>query len=289
MSRPSNGMIAPGRNGSPGSKRGQLRLDPVRLLPAPSRARSRGSSAGGRSGSAVRAPRRGAAASPWRADGGEARSARPGPARPSGSERPVDKMPFQVAGIDFADRPAAGRLARLVNRLAAARNQIMPVEQRLAFPAQPIGAGRRAATPARRACAGSSLTQSCDQLLAVGIIGALAVRRSSSLQATLVGNSSPVSSSSSLCRQQRPQPSHSASHSPRSSDDKGFSQKAFALFMPKITLGPPRRPDQGEDLQRMGNDAGLGEGRIGIGAGHVPVPACSPGARPQRVRRRRLS
>src|SRR5215210_7435944 len=38
----------------------------------------------------------------------------------------------------------------------------------------------------------------------------------------------PVSSSSNLCRQQRPQPSHSASHWPRSSSASGRSQKGLA-------------------------------------------------------------
>ena len=57
------------------------------------------------------------------------------------SERAVDHMIFKLAGVVLADRPAARRLPGLVDRLAAAGDQIMPVAQRLARGAQPIGAG----------------------------------------------------------------------------------------------------------------------------------------------------
>src|SRR5438270_1140864 len=51
-------------------------------------------------------------------------------------------MIFKFASVLFAHGPAAGRLARLMNRLAASRDQIMPVAQRFASGAQTIGAGR---------------------------------------------------------------------------------------------------------------------------------------------------
>jgi hypothetical protein len=49
-------------------------------------------------------------------------------------------MVLQLFDIGLADRPAARRLASLVNRLAASRNQIMPIGQRLAFGAKTVGA-----------------------------------------------------------------------------------------------------------------------------------------------------
>src|SRR6476469_134227 len=90
------------------------------------------------------------------------------------SQWPVDKVPFQLAGIDLADRPAAGRLARLVNRLAASGNQIMPVEQRLPVRPQAIGAGRR--QPFERVeLVGRQMDAVGDQRLAMGIVEAAAV------------------------------------------------------------------------------------------------------------------
>src|SRR3990167_6803273 len=65
---------------------------------------------------------------------------------------------------------------------------------------------------------------------------------SSSLQATLVSAIRPVSSSSSLCRQQRPQPSHSASHSARESSLSGRSQKLYLSSPISPIPHPPRRP-----------------------------------------------
>jgi hypothetical protein len=88
--------------------------------------------------------------------------ARPG--RLSVSERLVDKVPFQIAGIDFADRPAASRLARLVNGFTTAADQIMPFEQGFAFPTQPIGAGCGSHSSSSSLC-GSSLTQSSTSVL----------------------------------------------------------------------------------------------------------------------------
>ena len=100
------------------------------------------------------------------------------------------------------------------------------------------------------------------------------MRRSSSLQATLVGNSWPVSSSSSLCRQQRPQPSQSASHSPRSSDDKGFSQKGFALFIPRSAL------------VAQGGEIKTGKKRVTLKKGVAASIALSLAACPHRFSRR---
>ena len=63
-----------------------------------------------------------------------------------------------------------------------------------------------------------------------------------------------MSSSSSLCRQQRPQPSHSASHSPRSSAAKGFSQKAFCVVHGDASHGLLGRRNQGRRTGRYDDD-----------------------------------
>ena len=55
----------------------------------------------------------------------------------------IDKVPFQLSGIDLADRPAASRLACLVDRFTVARHQIMPIVEWLALPPEAVGAGRR--------------------------------------------------------------------------------------------------------------------------------------------------
>src|SRR5690348_8277713 len=57
------------------------------------------------------------------------------------SERLVDHMIFELAGVVLADRPAAGRLPRLMYCLAAAGDQIMPIGKRLARRTYAIGAG----------------------------------------------------------------------------------------------------------------------------------------------------
>ena len=61
----------------------------------------------------------------------------------SGSERTFDHVEFELAGIVFADRPAARRLARFVYRLPAPRDQIVPIEQGLARCPQSVGARLR--------------------------------------------------------------------------------------------------------------------------------------------------
>src|SRR6185312_3016208 len=59
------------------------------------------------------------------------------------SERPYNHMIFELARLFLAQRPSARRLPRLVHRLAASRDQIMPVRKRLARRAQPVCAGLR--------------------------------------------------------------------------------------------------------------------------------------------------
>ena len=82
-------------------------------------------------------------------------------------------MPFQLTRVDFADRPAAGRLARFVNRLTTARHEMMPVLERFARGAQPVGAGR--GQPSERVeAAALKLDAIIDQFLAARIIAALA-------------------------------------------------------------------------------------------------------------------
>src|SRR4051794_16584773 len=49
-------------------------------------------------------------------------------------------MPLELPGVVLAHRPAARGLARFVDRLATPGNQVMPLAQRLARRAQPIGA-----------------------------------------------------------------------------------------------------------------------------------------------------
>src|SRR3546814_16469181 len=59
--------------------------------------------------------------------------------------------------------------------------------------------------------------------------------------ATLVGKIRPLSSSSILCRQHLPHPSHSASHSVRSSVFRGRSQKG-SLISPSVQVLPQQLP-----------------------------------------------
>ena len=164
---PSSGMIAPGTNGSAGAMPRELRLDPVALLARPGERRAPADPRRAGQLQQRRAPRRAAAAAAGRRGCGRISigSGRPG-MRQRLQSGAVDNMIFQLAGIDLADRPAAGRLARLVDRLAAAGDQIMPVGQRLALRS---AAGRRrspAASPARRAWP-VELHAIGDQLLAV--------------------------------------------------------------------------------------------------------------------------
>jgi hypothetical protein len=83
-------------------------------------------------------------------------------------------MVFEVPRIVLADRPAARRLARLVDALAAPGDQIMPVRQRVSVRPQPIGTGFR--KPIKRAeiapVEGHAIG---DQRLAVLVILAAAV------------------------------------------------------------------------------------------------------------------
>ena len=149
----------------------------------------------------------------------------------AGSERPIDHMPFKLAGVVLADRPAARRLAGLVDRLAAPGNQIMPFGQRLAVGAQAIGAGLRqpvepveigrGRTGRNRRPSSCGWDNRCSGLPCGRAIG----RRRWSDRAR------PVSSSSNLWMQQRAQPSHNASHSPRSRLRRGFSQNGGRAFM----------------------------------------------------------
>ena len=83
-------------------------------------------------------------------------------------------MIFQLAGVVFADRPAAGRLPRLVHRLAAAGDQIMPVGERLSGGAQPVGAGPGSQSSPSRLLA-IELHAIGDPLLPVLVIEAAAV------------------------------------------------------------------------------------------------------------------
>src|SRR6202023_1346738 len=62
------------------------------------------------------------------------------PAAKIRSELAVDKVVFEVPDIVFGYSPAAGRFTGLVNRLAVARDEIMPIRQRRAGRAQAIGA-----------------------------------------------------------------------------------------------------------------------------------------------------
>ena len=154
-SAPSSGIVAPGTNGSAGTARGELRLDPVALVERPG---ERGAAAGApRAGQLehARGARRSAAAAGGRCaigrisigTGSSASSA----AAQSGA---LDHMIFKLPGIVLADRPAARRLARLVHRLAAAGDQIMPVA---AAARRRRAADRRrfrAASRGRRACRG---------------------------------------------------------------------------------------------------------------------------------------
>ena len=78
----------------------------------------------------------------------------------AGSELMVDQMMLEVAGLVLGDRPAAHRHAGRVHRLAVAADQIMPVGQRLALGAQPVGAGRGQPGRAWRRCAAVSRMQS---------------------------------------------------------------------------------------------------------------------------------
>lgn len=90
----------------------------------------------------------------------------------SGSERLVDKMPFQLSGIDLANGPAARGLACLMHRFTATGDQIMPIGQGLAFPTKAVRASRRKPFQLVQLVR-IKLHAIVDQLLAVAIVGAL--------------------------------------------------------------------------------------------------------------------
>src|SRR5688500_15212756 len=83
-------------------------------------------------------------------------------------------MIFKVARVELADRPAAGRLARLVNTLAVAADEIMPFAQRLVRRPRPVPASlRERVEPVE--IGGVEADAVADSLHAVGIIEAEAV------------------------------------------------------------------------------------------------------------------
>ena len=137
-STPRNGIGAPAAIGSAAAARpAARRSSPAAPPPRPARG-------GARRGA-------GWSARPCRcADRRRAASAAPAPigrnvtATPptSASELTIDQMMLELAGLVLGHRPAAHRHAGLVDRLAIAADQIMPVEQRLVVGAQAIGAGR---------------------------------------------------------------------------------------------------------------------------------------------------
>ena len=118
-----------------------LRLDPVALVERPGERRPPAGAPRAGELQHAAALHRTAAATAARVLSGRISIGAGSAASSAASERPVDHMIFKLAGILFADRPAARRLARLVDRLAASGDQIMPVGQRLAGGAQPVGAG----------------------------------------------------------------------------------------------------------------------------------------------------
>ena len=153
----------------------QLRLDPFALVERPGQRRAPAGPPRAGQLQHARSLRRSAAAGGARCGSDGLRSAPEAPASSAASERAVDHMIFELAGVVLADRPAARRLPRLVNRLAAAGDQIMPVAQRLARGAQAGRRRSRAASRARSSCLRSSFTQSATQLLAMLVIEAAAV------------------------------------------------------------------------------------------------------------------
>src|SRR5687768_2153791 len=52
------------------------------------------------------------------------------------------QMMLEIAGLVLGDRPAANRHSGAVNGIAVAADEIMPVGERLALGAKPVGAGR---------------------------------------------------------------------------------------------------------------------------------------------------
>ena len=129
----------------------------------------------------------------------------------------------------FRHRPAAHRHAGAMHRLAVAADQIMPVRQRLAFRAQPIGAGRGQpvdlldiARHRSRTQSGTKTPAQCDNWCS----GARPVEQR---QATLVAMERrryrhPRACAGSICRSRRTAPPIRS----RSSDASGFSQKRFS-------------------------------------------------------------
>ena len=147
----------------------------------------------------------------------------------------LDDMKFKLPRIVFADRPAARRLARLVDRLAASRDQIMPVGQRLAFAAQAIGAGRR--QPVELVELGRvELHAIGDLRLRLRIIGAAAVAPVEQF----AGDVGRVELAGLLILElvQAAAAAAVAQRFPLAAVElaKGFSQKAFALFMSRPAM-----------------------------------------------------
>ena len=133
-SRPSNGMVAPGANGFAGLDPRKLGFDPLALALRPSQSGAAADAArhGQRKRSARLVEREAELASAGMRDGDRPRQAARLSELVQGLRAAGRQGELELAGIDFGDRPAAGRLAGLVDRLAAARDQIMPVEKRLA-------------------------------------------------------------------------------------------------------------------------------------------------------------
>ena len=179
---------------------------------------------------------------------GDTLQRRPARRRASSSELAVDEMMFEIASLIFRDRPAAHRHAGLVHRLAAAADQIMPVGERLALGAQPIGAGRGQpvdlARAARRPAArnrGRRRGAACSWSSGSWSGRAGGRRRWSAC-------SSPVASSSSLCRQHLPQPSH---------------KRLPFLAVEGFRAAAPRSAPSSHPALQLGGDARPGPGRAG--------------------------
>src|SRR3989442_1704809 len=91
----------------------------------------------------------------------------------SGSEPMIDQMMLEIARIILRYGPAAHRYAGAVHRLGIAADQIMPVGQRLALGAQPIGAG--SGQPGQGSDIGHAESDAVrDQRLPMLIVGAAA-------------------------------------------------------------------------------------------------------------------
>ena len=125
---PSIGIIAPGRERLGRKHVGELRVDPVALLGRPGERRA---AAGPQRAGQLEHAAPLVEPQPQPPGAAHRRGSPPAPAGPGGRRAPqsgaLDDMVFEFPRIDLADRPAARRLARLVDRLAASGDQIMPV------------------------------------------------------------------------------------------------------------------------------------------------------------------